>query len=82
MHVRRRANICQSIFHARAQRFRFVCCPIPPLSRRRSFHHGKSIVEWVGSEAAQTFDPYGYYFLSPDDGKHKRRHTAFEKSSN
>jgi len=39
MHVRRRANICQSIFHARAQRFRFVCCPIPPLSRRRSFHH-------------------------------------------
>lgn len=68
----RRANICQSIFHARAQRFRFVCCPIPPLSRRRSFHHVKSLVEWVESEVAQTFDPIRLLFFSPHDGKHKR----------
>jgi len=59
----RRANICQSIFHARAQRFRFMCCPIPPLSRRRSFHHVKSLVEWVGSEVAQTFDPIRLLFF-------------------
>lgn len=68
----RRANICQSIFHARSQQFRFMCCPILPLSRRRSFHHVKSLVEWVGSEVAQTFDPIRLLFFPPHDGKHKR----------